>query len=142
KRAKAARLVNLQLNTGRMTFDQPFEVALQGDLKGEEPRADAKVEGQALVKIDPLLEKYSAQKLSLQVSGLVGPVDAKTITLRGNIAYDGYSRMVDASGVEMQVQGSTQGEQPISGLNATLALPRLKIDQTSSEFNVEAMVLR
>lgn len=142
KRAKAARLVNLQLNTGRMTFDQPFEVAMRGALQGEDPLADATVEGQALVKIDPLLETYSAQKLNLLVSGQVGPLDAKTVALRGNFAYNGYSRMVDASGVEMLVQGATQGELPISDLNATLTMPRLKVDQTHSEFNIEKMSLR
>lgn len=142
KRAKAARLVNLQLNTGRMTFDQAFEVSMSGDLQGEDPLADAKVEGQALVKIDPLLETYSAQKLNLLVTGVVGPLDAQTISLRGNFAYNGYSRMVDASGVEMQVQGATKGQQPVQDLNASLTMPRLKVDQTHSEFNIEKMSLR
>ena len=142
KRAKAARLVNLQLNTGRMTFDQPFDVSMRGALQGEDPRADATIEGQALVKIDPLLETYSAQKLNVQISGAVGPLDAKTVTLRGNFAYNGYSRMVDASGVEMLVQGAVQGEHNIQDLNATLTMPRLKVDQTHSEFNVERMSLR
>ena len=142
KRAKAARLVNLQLNTGRMTFDQPFEVSMRGALQGEDPLADATVEIQALAKIDPLLETYSAQKLNLLVSGQVGPLDAKTLALRGNFAYNGYSRMVDASGVEMLVQGATQGERPITDLNASLTMPRLKIDQTHSEFNIERMSLR
>lgn len=142
KRAKAARLVNLQLNTGRMTFDQPFDVSMQGKLQGEEPRADATVEGQAQVKIDPLLETYSAQRLNLLVSGLLGPLDANTVALRGNFAYNGYSRMVDASGVEMQVQGAVEGEQPIHALNASLTMPRLKIDQAHSEFNVERMSFR
>lgn len=142
KRAKAARLVNLQLNTGRMTFDQPFDVSMRGELQGEDPRANATVEGQALVKVDPLLETYSAQKLNLLVSGAVGPLDADTITLRGNFAYNGYSRMVDASGVEMQVQGAAQTQRPIQGLNFSLTMPRLKVDQTHSEFNIERMSLR
>ena len=142
KRAKAARLVNLQLNTGRMTFDQPFEVSMRGKLQGEDPQADATVEGQALVKIDALLETYSAQKLNLLVSGLVGPLDAKSITLRGNFAYDGYSHMLDASAVEMNVQGAMQGEQPIHDLSASLTMPRLKVDQAHSEFNIERMSLR
>ncbi|WP_397474805.1 AsmA family protein [Pusillimonas sp.] len=142
KRAKAARLVNLQLNTGRMTFDQPFDVSMRGALQGEDPRADATIEGQALVKIDPLLETYSAQKLNVQLSGAVGPLDAKTVTLRGNFAYNGYSRMLDASGVEMLVQGAVQGNRSIQDLNATLTMPRLKVDQTHSEFNIQRMSLR
>lgn len=142
KRAKAARLVNLQLNTGRMTFDQPFDVSMRGALQGEDPRADATIEAQAMVKIDPLLETYSAQKLNVQLGGAVGPLDAKTVTLRGNFAYDGYSRMLDASGVEMLVQGAVQGDRNIQDLNATLTMPRLKVDQTHSEFNVQRMSLR
>src|SRR5690606_29672131 len=49
------RVVKLQVNTGRMTFDQPFDVALRGQLLGEYPELDANIEGQALVKMDPLL---------------------------------------------------------------------------------------
>lgn len=142
KRAKAARLVDLQLNTGRMTFDQPFEVSMRGALKGEDPRADATVEAQALVKVDPLLETYSAQKLNLSVSGAVGPLDAKTVTLRGNVVYDGYSRMLDARGVEMLVQGDLQTDRQIQDLDASLTMPRLKIDQTYAEFNIERMSFR
>src|SRR5690606_34185756 len=52
------------------------------------------------------------------------------------------SRMVDASGVEMLVQGATQGERPVQDLNATLAVPRIKVDQTHSEYNIEKMTLR
>lgn len=142
KRAKAARLVDLQLNTGRMTFDQAFDVSMRGSLQGEDPRADATVEGQALLKIDPLLETYSAQKLNLTVSGLAGPLDADNIALRGNFVYNGYSRMVDASSVEMQVRGATEGDQPIRDLVASLTMPRLKFDQTRSEYSIERMSFR
>src|SRR5690606_16391568 len=38
------RLVQLQLHTGRMTFDQPFDVSLRGHLLGEYPELDAGLE--------------------------------------------------------------------------------------------------
>src|SRR5690606_41392779 len=80
--------------------------------------------------------------LHLLSSGAVGTLDAKTVTLRGNFVYDGYSRMVDARAVEMLVQGDLQADRRVHDLNASLAMPRLKIDQTYAEFNIERMSLR
>jgi len=137
-----ARLVKLQVNTGRMTFDQPFDVAVRGTLLGEYPQADATLEGQAQVKMDPLQKNYSAQKLNVQVAGLLGMLDARTATLRGNFVYSGYSHMVDASGVELLLQGGTRGPRQIRDLDASLSLPRLKIDRSRSEFVMEKLALR
>src|SRR3546814_9357595 len=47
---------------------------------------------------------YSAQKLNLVVAGQLGPLQAKAVTLRGNLAYSAYSQMFSASGIELVVQ--------------------------------------
>src|SRR3546814_488100 len=92
-----ARIVKLDVNTGRMTFDQAFDVALKGKLVGELPVADANINGQALIKFNPEKKTYSAQKLNLVVAGQVGTLQAKAATLRGNLAYSAYSQMFSAS---------------------------------------------
>src|SRR3546814_15365742 len=87
-----------------MTFDQAFDVALKGKLVGELPVADANINGQALIKFNPEKKTYSAQKLNLVVAGQLGPLQAKAVTLRGNLAYSAYSQMFSASGIELVVQ--------------------------------------
>src|SRR3546814_16204333 len=103
-----------------MTFDQAFDVALKGKLVGELPVADANINGQALIKFNPEKKTYSAQKLNLVVAGQLGPLQAKAVTLRGNLAYSAYSQMFSASGIELVVQGDVGGANPIKGMESTL----------------------
>jgi AsmA protein len=136
------RIVRLDVNTGRMTFDQAFDVALKGKLIGEYPLADANVDGQALIKFNPDQQTYSAQKLNLVVAGKLGPLQAKAVTLRGNLAYSAYSEMFSASGVELVVQGDVDGPNPIKGLDSSLIVPQLKVDRSQAEFQVEKLTYR
>ncbi|HEY9280590.1 MAG TPA: AsmA family protein [Eoetvoesiella sp.] len=140
--SSVGRLVNLQVNTGRMTVDQPFDVALSGKLVGDLPVADAKVEGNALVKVNPDRGTYSAQKLNVQMSGAVADLQAKTATLQGNLAYNANSNLLDVSNFELLLQGAVQGENPIKNLETSLSAPRLKIDRSRSELNVEKLSFR
>lgn len=136
------RIVKLDVNTGRMTFNQAFDVALKGKLIGESPLADANVDGQALIKFNPDQQTYSAQKLNLVVAGKLGPLQAKAVTLRGNLAYSAYSEMFSASGVELVVQGDVDGPTPIKGLDSSLTVPQLKVDRSQAEFQVEKLAYR
>ncbi len=136
------RIVKLDVNTGRMTANQAFDVALKGKLIGESPLADANVDGQALIKFNPDQQTYSAQKLNLVVAGKLGPLTAKAVTLRGNLAYSAYSEMFSASGVELVVQGDVDGPTPIKGLDSSLTVPQLKVDRSQAEFQVEKLAYR
>ncbi|HUH60724.1 MAG TPA: AsmA family protein [Candidimonas sp.] len=136
------RIVQLDVNTGRMTFDQAFDVAFKGKLVGDFPVADASLQGQALVKVNPEQHIYSAQKLNVQVNGKLGGLQARSATLRGNLAYSAYSEMFDASGVEFAVQGEVDGEKPIKNLNMSLVVPQLKIDRGQAELRVDQLIYR
>lgn len=140
--ASVIHLVKLDVNTGRMTFDQPFDVALTGKLLGESPQAQASFGAQALIKMNPQTQSYSAQKLNVQVSGLLGKLQAKSATLKGNMAYSGYSQMMTVSNMELLVQGAVQGARPIKDLEASFLVPQLKIDRSQSEFKLEKLALR
>ncbi|MEO6959088.1 MAG: AsmA family protein [Burkholderiaceae bacterium] len=137
-----ARIEKLIVNTGRMTFDQPFDVTVKGRLFGEHPVADANIEGQALVKMSPEQKNYSAQKLNVQVTGRLGPLQAKTVSLKGNLAYSAYSRMFGASNLELLVQGGVDGVEPIKNLDANLSVRQLKADQSRAELNLDKLSLR
>ncbi len=136
------RIVQLDVNTGRMTYDQAFDVALKGKLIGDFPVADAKLEGQAVVKFNPEQQTYSAQKINVLVNGKLGQLDAKSATLRGNLAYSAYSQMFSASNVEFLVHGEIVGERPVKNLETSLIVPQLKIDRSQAELQVEKMAYR
>ncbi|RTZ39985.1 AsmA family protein [Candidimonas sp. SYP-B2681] len=137
-----ARVVQLDVNTGRMTYDQAFDVALKGKLIGDFPVADARLEGQAVVKFNPEQQTYSAQKINVLVNGKLGQLEAKSATLRGNLAYSAYSQMFSASNVEFLVQGELVGDKPVKNLETSLIVPQLKIDRSQAELQVEKMTYR
>ena len=59
------RLLQLEVNTGRMTFGQPFDVAFKSRLSGDYPVADGVLEGQGQLSLDPASKSYGAQKLNV-----------------------------------------------------------------------------
>ena len=142
KRGYVGHVVNLELNTGRMTADQPFDLAFRGRLLGDFPTADARFDGQALVRFNTDQKTYSAQRVNVQVNGLLGDLQARTLGLRGNLAYSAYSQMFSASGLDFSVQGEVLGEQPIKNFEATLGVPKLKLDRSQAELHVEKLSLR
>lgn len=142
KNGYVGHITNLELNTGRMTADQPFDLAFRGRLLGSFPTADARFEGQALVKFNTDQKTYSAQRVNVQVNGLLGELQAKSVGLRGNLAYSEYSQMFSAAGLDFAVQGEVLGPQPVKNLEATLAVPQLKLDRSQAELHVEKLSLR
>jgi len=136
------RIEQLDVNTGRVTFNQAFDVALKGKLIGEYPEADATLAGQALLQLNPNEQTYSAQKLNLQINGKLGRLDAKSAAVRGNLAYNAFSQMLNVSNLDVQVQGDVAGPQPIKGLETSLAVPQLKVDRSQAELRLERMSYR
>ena len=133
---------NLELNTGRMTADQPFDLAFRGHLVGNFPTADAQFDGQALVKFNADQKAYSAQRVNVQANGLLGDLQARSVLLRGNLAYSAFSQMFSASGLDFSLQGDVQGQDPVKNFEASLVVPQLKLDRSQSELRVEKLALR
>lgn len=142
KRGYVGRIANLELNTGRMTADQPFDLAFRGHLLGDFPTADARFEGQSLVKFNADQKTYSAQRVNVQASGLLGELKARSIGLRGNLAYSAYSQMFSAGGLDFSVQGDIESEKPVKNFEASLVVPQLKLDRSQAELHVEKLNLR
>jgi len=142
KRGYVGHVTNLEVNTGRMTADQPFDLAFRGRLLGDFPSADARFDGQALVRFNTDQKTYSARRVNVQVNGLLGDLQARTLGLRGNLAYSAYSQMFSASGLDFSVQGDVLGPQPIKNFEATLGVPRLKLDRSQAELHVEKLNLQ
>ena len=138
----ALDLVDLDIKTGRITSNQAFDVVLKGRIQGEEPRADASVDGQALLQFDPERKTYSAQRLSVQLAGRLPGFDAKQVSLRGNLGYSAYSQTLNVSSLELQAAGQLDGEQPVKDFSASLLVPQLDFNRSQMDLQLEKLALR
>ncbi|NYT66299.1 AsmA family protein [Alcaligenaceae bacterium] len=136
------RIEQLDINTGRVTFDQAFDVAIKGKILGDQPLADAVLDAQAVVKLDPGTQNYSAQKISLQIGGAIGDLQAKTASLRGNLAYNAFSQMLSASNIDLQLQGDLNSNTPVKDLDSSLTLSQLKVDRSQAQLQLEKLAFR
>ena len=123
------RVVDLELNTGRMTFAQPFDVIFKGNLQGEQPIAQATLEGQALVQLEPHLHRYSAQKINMNLVGKVGSYMAQSATLRGALEVLTHTEDLRARQLELVTQGKWQDQ--------TLDLERVQVNLTAAQLNLK-----
>lgn len=142
QRNYVGRLTGLELNTGRVTADQPFDLAFRGQLLGDFPTADAQFEGQALVSFNTDQKNYSAQRVNVQLNGQLAELQVRSLGLRGNLAYSAYSQMFSANGLAFSLQGDLEGERPIKNFEASLTVPRLKLDRSQAELHVEKLSLQ
>ncbi len=136
------RLLQLEVNTGRMTFGQPFDVAFKSRLSGDYPVADGVLEGQGQLSLDPASKSYAAQKLSLNFVGDLDQLKAQSLTLKGNVAYKSSQRQFNATNLDTQLQGQWLGAYPVSDLNASLSTPKMQIDSVSDLVSFEKLALR
>lgn len=137
------RLVNLELNTGRMTFAQPFDVIFKGNLQGEQPIAQATLEGQALVQLEPHLHRYSAQKINMNLVGKVGAYTAQSATLRGALEALTHTEDLRARQLELVTQGKWQDEtQELQKIQVNLNAAQLNLKRNLQLLHTQKMQLR
>ncbi len=132
----------IEANTGRVTYDQPFDVSLKAVITGNDPVQDAQFQAQALLRLNPGGRGYSAQKINVQLSGRLGNLDQSQATLRGNLAYDGQARLFSADNLELALSGNIVGAHPIQGLKASLTAAQLRLDQRNTAVNIDKLALR
>ncbi len=138
----SATITGIEAATGRVTYDQPFDVSVKGDLAGHDPALDAHFEAQALLRLNPAVSGYGAQKINVQFTGRAGNLDKAAAALRGNLAYNGTERTFSAGNLELTVSGDVLGAHPVSGLKATLSAPRIRLDQRNAELQIDKLALR
>lgn len=127
--AAQIRVVDLELNTGRMTFGQPFDVIFKGKLLGERPIADANLEGQALVQLEPHLYRYSAQKMNVSLAGQVGAYQAQSATLRGALEVLTHTQDLRARQLELVSQGRWHDDEH--------QLDKVQLNWTTGQLNMK-----
>ncbi|GAA5083613.1 AsmA family protein [Paenalcaligenes hermetiae] len=127
--ATQLRVVDLELNTGRMTFGQPFDVIFKGALQGESPITDATLEGQAVVQLEPHLYRYSAQRMNLALSGHLGAYEASAATLRGGVELLTHTKDIRVRNLELSTQGKWRSD--------TLALDKVNMTMSAAQLNAK-----
>jgi AsmA protein len=139
----AVAVTKINANTGRVTFNQPFDVRLTARVEGGNPRIDANLTGQALLTLDPSAKRYAAQKLDLRMDGKLPGAEAKSLAMRGNLAFNGQKSALDVAGLELVFQGDiTDPAARATGVEASVAMPKLSIDPHKSQLQIEKLAVR
>ncbi len=139
----AVAVTRINANTGRVTFNQPFDVRLTARVEGGNPRIDANLTGQALLTLDPSAKRYAAQKLDLRMDGKLPGAEAKSLAMRGNLAFNGQKSALDVAGLELVFQGDiTDPAARATGVEASVAMPKLSIDPHKSQLQIEKLAVR
>ncbi len=139
----AVAVTRINANTGRVTFNQPFDVRMSARVEGGYPRVDANLTGQALLTLDPSAKRYAAQKLDLRMDGKLPGAEAKSLVMRGNLAFNGQKSALDVAGLELLFQGDvTEPSAKATNLEASVAIPKLAIDPHKSQLQIEKLAVR
>ncbi|CAB3710884.1 AsmA family protein [Achromobacter denitrificans] len=139
----AVAVTKINANTGRVTFNQPFDVRLTARVEGGNPRVDANLTGQALLTLDPSAKRYAAQKLDLRMDGKLPGAEAKSLAMRGNLAFNGQKSALDVAGLEVVFQGDvTDPAARATNVDASVAMPKLSIDPHKSQLQIEKLAIR
>lgn len=137
-----ARMMDLEVNTGRVTFGQPFDVGVKAQLRGDYPSINAELTGQAQLKLEPSVQSYRAQRLDVRLTGSFDELRAQNMSIKGNLAYNSLLRQFQATQLETSVQGQLLGFYPIQDLQASLSSSRFMIDQAADQLSFEKLMVR
>ncbi|SAI27604.1 putative assembly protein [Bordetella ansorpii] len=139
----AVAVTQLNATTGRMTFNQPFDVSMSARMEGGNPRVDAGLTGQAQITLDPVGGRLAAQKLDVRMNGILPGAQAKSLAVRGNLAVNRRASSLDVSGLELVFAGDiTEPSIAMTGVEASVAVPKLAADPNQSQLLLERMAVR
>ena len=130
------RVVALDVNTGRMTFGQPFDVIYKGRLVGDSPTADAVLEGQTVLQLEPHLRHYMAQRVNVLLKGKVASYKGQMNLTLGQLNMRRSLAELSAEKLKLRINASWRNEAAVSEHKVELALdlPQLSLapDQVKS----------
>ena len=137
------QIVGLDMNTGRMTFGQPFDLKFKGRLQGTKPHMEAALDGQALLRLDPYSHIYAAQRINVQLQGDVGSYKTEQLQLKGGVEYQSLVGVVRVQGMELSSQGELASRtMPLANVQASLSIPDLIYAGQHSLLRIQRMALR
>jgi len=139
----AVSVRNLNANTGRVTYRQPFDISFSAQVDGEHPRMDASLNGQGLLMLDPLARRFAAQRLDVRMNGTVLGANAKNVSARGNLAFEGETSSLDVNGLEILFQGDVLDQPtPMKNVEASVTIPKLALDPHELQLQLDKVAIR
>ncbi|WP_233236490.1 AsmA family protein [Bordetella sp. LUAb4] len=137
----ALAVTQLEATTGRVTYDRAFPVKLSAHVQGTAPVVDADVTGQAKLSLNPAGPRYAAEDMNLRLSGRLGDAQAKSLTARGKLGFDGGK--LDAAGLELVFEGDLHDPaRPLTNVEASIAAPALMFDPARHEVRIDKLTVR
>jgi len=138
----AVAVTHLNAATGRVTFNQPFDVSMSARIEGGNPRVDAGLTGQGQFMLDPRSRRYGAQKLDLRMNGILPGAQAKSLVARGNVAVNGNASSLDVAGLEVVFTGDLAAPASMTNVEASVAVPKLAVDPHKLQLQIERLAVR
>lgn len=139
----AVAVTNLTANTGRVTYNQPFDLSFSARVEGGHPRMDSNLTGQGLLMLDPVGRRFAAQRLDVRLNGNVLGAEAKSLSARGNLAFNGLTSSLDVSGLEILFQGDMPDQPtPMKSVEASLTIPKLALDPHALKLQLDKVAVR
>ena len=103
---------------------------------------DANLTGQALLTLDPSAKRYAAQKLDLRVDGKLPGAEAKSLSMRGNLAFNGQKSALDLSALEVLFQGEITDPRARDQCRSQRGRAQLSMDPHKSQLQIEKLAVR
>ncbi len=138
----AVRMGRLTLSASDISFGRPFDFTLSGRILGQSPRADATVQVQGAMMLDPYAERYAVRNLDLRVVGVLPSVRANTFAVRGDAAFDAALAAIDVSGLTVAFQGDIALATPLTGVEAQISAPKLAANLRKDELTLEKIGIK
>ena len=140
---RAVTINELNINTGRVTFNQAFNATLSAHIEGGNPRMDARLNAQGMLTLDPAARRYAAQKLDFRLTGQLPDAQAKSLVARGNVAFNGREAALDVSALEILFQGDLAvASTPLTGVDASVVIPKLSAHPANRQLQLEKLTVR
>lgn len=138
----AVRMERLALSASNISFGQPFDFTASGRILGQSPRADATVQLQGAMSLDPHAGRYAIGNLDLRVAGVLPSVRANQFTVRGNADFDAGASAINVSGLAVAFQGDIALSTPLTGVDAQITAPRLRARFGETELALEKLGIK
>lgn len=138
----AMRVGRLTMSASDISFGRPFDFSMSGRMLGQSPRADATVQLQGAMMLDPYADRYAVQGLDLRVAGVLPSVRANTFTVRGDVDVDAEARVLDINGLAVAFQGDVGLSMPLTGVDAQITVPRLRANVALDEISLDKAVVK
>jgi len=135
----AIRMGRLGLSASNISFGESFDFNLSGRVLGQNPRADATVQLQGAMLLDPRAASYAVRNLDLRVAGVLPSVRANTFSVRGNAAYDAAAGAIDVGGLAIAFQGDIGLSTPLTGVEAQISAPRILANPARDQLTLEKL---